>query len=88
MNALKYDGGSIGNHEFNYGLGFLGQVTGSRFQVAGIDQPQALRRPGLPARAGQRLQRENEEAAVRAVPHHRKEGERAGCERPRDHGDW
>ncbi|MEN3277093.1 MAG: 2,3-cyclic-nucleotide 2-phosphodiesterase / 3-nucleotidase [Massilia sp.] len=38
MNALKYDGASIGNHEFNYGLAFLSQVTGKRFQVAGVDQ--------------------------------------------------
>ena len=36
MNALKYDGAGIGNHEFNYGLPFLGQVTGSRFRVKGI----------------------------------------------------
>jgi 2',3'-cyclic-nucleotide 2'-phosphodiesterase/3'-nucleotidase len=36
MNGLKYDGGGIGNHEFNYGLPFLGQVTGSRFDVAGV----------------------------------------------------
>ena len=31
MNALGFDGGSVGNHEFNWGLGFLGQVTASRF---------------------------------------------------------
>lgn len=36
MNQLKYDGGGIGNHEFNYGLSYLGQVTGSRFDVAGV----------------------------------------------------
>lgn len=28
MDALGYDGGTIGNHEFNYGLPFLAQVTG------------------------------------------------------------
>jgi 2',3'-cyclic-nucleotide 2'-phosphodiesterase/3'-nucleotidase len=39
MNALNYDGASVGNHEFNYGLAFLSQVTGRRFQVAGVDQP-------------------------------------------------
>ena len=33
MNALKYDAGGIGNHEFNYGLSFLSQVTGNRFNV-------------------------------------------------------
>ncbi|MET0981693.1 MAG: bifunctional 2',3'-cyclic-nucleotide 2'-phosphodiesterase/3'-nucleotidase [Telluria sp.] len=38
MNALNYDGSSIGNHEFNYGLEFLSQVTGKRFQVPGVDQ--------------------------------------------------
>lgn len=38
MNGLHYDGGGIGNHEFNYGLAYLGQVTGSRFDVPGIAQ--------------------------------------------------
>ena len=38
MKALGYDGGGIGNHDFNYGLGFLGQVTGQRFDVAGVRQ--------------------------------------------------
>lgn len=33
MNALKFDAGGIGNHEFNYGLSFLSQVTGNRFNV-------------------------------------------------------
>ena len=37
MNQLHYDGGAIGNHEFNYGLPFLNQVTGSQFDVAGVD---------------------------------------------------
>ncbi|RJG21097.1 bifunctional 2',3'-cyclic-nucleotide 2'-phosphodiesterase/3'-nucleotidase [Massilia cavernae] len=37
MNHLDYDGGGIGNHEFNYGLGHLSQVTGSRFDVDGVD---------------------------------------------------
>lgn len=37
MNLLGYDGGGIGNHEFNYGLPYLNQVTGSRFDVAGVD---------------------------------------------------
>ncbi|MDQ2822523.1 MAG: bifunctional 2',3'-cyclic-nucleotide 2'-phosphodiesterase/3'-nucleotidase [Pseudomonadota bacterium] len=36
MNQLQYDGGGIGNHEFNYGLSYLGQVTGSRFDVTGV----------------------------------------------------
>ena len=37
MNHLRFDGGGIGNHEFNYGLQYLNQVTGSRFDVAGVD---------------------------------------------------
>jgi 2',3'-cyclic-nucleotide 2'-phosphodiesterase/3'-nucleotidase len=41
MNQLQYDGGGIGNHEFNYGLAYLGQVTGSRFDVAGVAKRKA-----------------------------------------------
>ena len=37
MNLLGFDGGGIGNHEFNYGLQYLSQVTGSQFQVDGVD---------------------------------------------------
>lgn len=37
MNALGFDGGGIGNHEFNYGLAYLSQVTGNRFDVSGVD---------------------------------------------------
>ena len=48
MNALNYDGGSIGNHEFNYGLAYLSQVTGSRFQVAGVEQPKRCAGPAFP----------------------------------------
>ena len=48
MNALKYDGASIGNHEFNYGLAFLGQVTGNRFKVPGLDQPKRCAGPSFP----------------------------------------
>jgi 2',3'-cyclic-nucleotide 2'-phosphodiesterase/3'-nucleotidase len=48
MNALKYDGSSIGNHEFNYGLGYLSQVTGKRFQVSGVDQPKKCAGPAFP----------------------------------------
>ncbi|QNA88934.1 bifunctional 2',3'-cyclic-nucleotide 2'-phosphodiesterase/3'-nucleotidase [Massilia sp. Dwa41.01b] len=48
MNALKVDGAAIGNHEFNYGLGFLGQVTGQRFKVAGVDQPKRCAGPAFP----------------------------------------
>ncbi len=33
MNELGYDAAGVGNHEFNYGLSFLSQVTGNRFNV-------------------------------------------------------
>lgn len=33
MNFMKYDAGNIGNHEFNYGLPFLGQVTGNAMKA-------------------------------------------------------
>lgn len=36
MNQLGFDGSGIGNHEFNYGLSFLNQVTGNKFDVEGI----------------------------------------------------
>ena len=36
MNAAGYDAAGIGNHEFNYGLPFLAQVTGSKFNVDGM----------------------------------------------------
>ena len=37
MNHLGMEGGGIGNHEFNYGLAYLNQVTGSHFDVDGVD---------------------------------------------------
>ena len=51
MNLLGYDGGAIGNHEFNYGLPYLAQVTGNRFDVAGMLEPPAQKTcagPGFP----------------------------------------
>jgi 2',3'-cyclic-nucleotide 2'-phosphodiesterase/3'-nucleotidase len=33
MDAIGYDAGTIGNHEFNYGLPYLAQVTGRTFNV-------------------------------------------------------
>ncbi|WP_423371669.1 bifunctional 2',3'-cyclic-nucleotide 2'-phosphodiesterase/3'-nucleotidase [Burkholderia sp. LMG 32019] len=39
MNAAKFDGGGIGNHEFNYGLPYLSQVTGNTFEVDGLPAP-------------------------------------------------
>lgn len=35
MDAVGYDGGTLGNHEFNYGLPFLSQVTGTPMNVDG-----------------------------------------------------
>ena len=35
MDAIGYDGGTAGNHEFNYGLGYLSQVTGTPMNVEG-----------------------------------------------------
>jgi 2',3'-cyclic-nucleotide 2'-phosphodiesterase/3'-nucleotidase len=35
MDAMGYDGGTAGNHEFNYGLGFLSQVSGTPMNVEG-----------------------------------------------------
>jgi 2',3'-cyclic-nucleotide 2'-phosphodiesterase/3'-nucleotidase len=40
MDALGYDGGTIGNHEFNYGLPFLAQVTNRPMNVDGVAQRQ------------------------------------------------
>jgi 2',3'-cyclic-nucleotide 2'-phosphodiesterase/3'-nucleotidase len=39
MDAVGYDGGTAGNHEFNYGLPFLSQVTGTPMQVDGKVTP-------------------------------------------------
>jgi 2',3'-cyclic-nucleotide 2'-phosphodiesterase / 3'-nucleotidase len=33
MNDMGYDAAGIGNHEFNYGLAYLSQVTGNKFNV-------------------------------------------------------
>jgi 2',3'-cyclic-nucleotide 2'-phosphodiesterase/3'-nucleotidase len=35
MDAIGYDGGTAGNHEFNYGLAYLSQVTGTPMNVVG-----------------------------------------------------
>lgn len=48
MNSLGYDGGGIGNHEFNYGLPFLNQVTGSHFDVAGVQAGPRCAGPDFP----------------------------------------
>jgi 2',3'-cyclic-nucleotide 2'-phosphodiesterase / 3'-nucleotidase len=51
MNALKYDAGTIGNHEFNYGLPFLAQVTGNKLDVPNLPpvaQQQSCSGPSFP----------------------------------------
>ncbi len=40
MDAVGYDGGTAGNHEFNYGLPFLAQVTNTSMNVDGVDARQ------------------------------------------------
>jgi 2',3'-cyclic-nucleotide 2'-phosphodiesterase/3'-nucleotidase len=48
MQKLGYDGAGIGNHDFNYGLAFLGQVSGQRFEVAGVKAARTCAGPGFP----------------------------------------
>jgi 2',3'-cyclic-nucleotide 2'-phosphodiesterase/3'-nucleotidase len=36
MDAIGFDAGTLGNHEFNYGLSFLSQVTATKFNVEGM----------------------------------------------------
>ncbi|GGX86973.1 bifunctional metallophosphatase/5'-nucleotidase [Pseudoduganella dura] len=48
FNALGYDGTGIGNHDFNYGLAFLNQVSGSRFDVEGVDAAKRCAGPKFP----------------------------------------
>ncbi len=47
MDAIGYDGGTIGNHEFNYGLPFLAQVTNDPMNVAGVT-PHQCKGPVFP----------------------------------------
>ena len=39
MNALGFEAGNVGNHEFNYGLPWLSQVTNRDLRVAGVSKP-------------------------------------------------
>ncbi len=48
MNYLKYDGGGVGNHEFNYGLPFLSQVTNTDFGVPGVTKGSNCGSPTYP----------------------------------------
>jgi 2',3'-cyclic-nucleotide 2'-phosphodiesterase/3'-nucleotidase len=47
MDLLGYDAGAIGNHEFNYGLDFLAQVTGTPMAADGVN-PQRCQGPAFP----------------------------------------
>jgi 2',3'-cyclic-nucleotide 2'-phosphodiesterase/3'-nucleotidase len=47
MKKLGYDGIGIGNHDFNFGLAYLGQVTGQRLQVEGVPDKRCAG-PGFP----------------------------------------
>jgi 2',3'-cyclic-nucleotide 2'-phosphodiesterase / 3'-nucleotidase len=38
MDAIGYDAGTIGNHEFNYGLSYLSQVTGTPFETGSAEK--------------------------------------------------
>ncbi|QWT19816.1 bifunctional 2',3'-cyclic-nucleotide 2'-phosphodiesterase/3'-nucleotidase [Bacillus sp. NP157] len=40
MDSVGYDGGTAGNHEFNYGLPFLAQVTNTAMNVDGVTPKQ------------------------------------------------
>jgi len=48
MNYLKYDGGGVGNHEFNYGLPFLSQVTNTDFGIPGVSKGSNCGAPNYP----------------------------------------
>jgi 2',3'-cyclic-nucleotide 2'-phosphodiesterase / 3'-nucleotidase len=48
MNAMAYDVGNVGNHEFNYGLPFLSQVTNRDFHVEGLAAPSSCAGPAYP----------------------------------------
>jgi 2',3'-cyclic-nucleotide 2'-phosphodiesterase/3'-nucleotidase len=49
MGALGFDAGTLGNHEFNYGLPFLNQVLGGGLNVDGVDPGQKCAGAGYPA---------------------------------------
>ena len=48
MNALQYDGGGLGNHEFNYGLPLLSQVTNTDMGVPGVTKAANCGAPNYP----------------------------------------
>ncbi len=48
MNALKFDGASLGNHEFNYGLAFLSQTLNTDLGVSGVTKTGECGAPSFP----------------------------------------
>lgn len=48
MGALGFDAGTLGNHEFNYGLPFLNQVLGGGLDVDGVDATKKCAGAGYP----------------------------------------
>ena len=48
MGALGFDAGTLGNHEFNYGLPFLNQVLGGGLDVEGVDANRKCAGNGYP----------------------------------------
>ena len=48
MGALGFDAGTLGNHEFNYGLPFLNQVLGGGLEVDGVDSTTRCAGAGYP----------------------------------------
>ena len=48
MGALGFDAGTLGNHEFNYGLPFLNQVLGGGLEVDGVDAAKKCAGAGFP----------------------------------------
>ncbi|SAI68022.1 2'%2C3'-cyclic-nucleotide 2'-phosphodiesterase/3'-nucleotidase precursor [Bordetella ansorpii] len=48
MSELNFDAGTVGNHEFNYGLPFLNQVLGGGMDVDGVDGSLKCAGPGFP----------------------------------------
>ncbi|MBB6576364.1 2',3'-cyclic-nucleotide 2'-phosphodiesterase/3'-nucleotidase [Comamonas odontotermitis] len=48
MGVLQFDAGTLGNHEFNYGLPFLNQVLGGGLKVDGVDATKKCAGPGFP----------------------------------------
>ncbi|PJI96426.1 2',3'-cyclic-nucleotide 2'-phosphodiesterase/3'-nucleotidase [Acidovorax sp. 69] len=48
MGALGFDAGTLGNHEFNYGLPFLNQVLGGGLEVDGVEAGKKCAGAGFP----------------------------------------